>query len=253
MNEKEFAAKLKPWLERSAAQVGELEATRLKAARLRALDAYREPVSILGLATVNGGTLENARYTLLQRGVMVLPLVALVAALAFQSVNTDADLGEIDAQLLTRSCPGRLHRPGIPHVARKVLALIAALAFAGAAFAGAGEKDLKTPQTPWQKIAPEDQKILAPLAGEWDRLPGYQQQRLQSAAKQYPKMQPIQRERFQERLQGWANMSPEQRKAARESFQGLRKLPPEKQHELRERWLQKREAGSAPPSQKPAP
>jgi hypothetical protein len=105
MNEKDFAAKLKPWLERSAAQVGELEATRLKAARLRALDAYREPVSILGLATVNGGVLENARYTLLQRALMIIPLVALVAVLTVQSIDTDADLGEIDAQLLTQELP----------------------------------------------------------------------------------------------------------------------------------------------------
>ena len=105
MNEKDFAAKLKPWLERSAAQVGELEATRLKAARLRALDAYREPVSILGLATVNGGVLENARYTLLQRALMIIPLVALVAVLTVQSIDTDADTGEIDAQLLTQELP----------------------------------------------------------------------------------------------------------------------------------------------------
>ena len=105
MNEKDFAAKLKPWLERSAAQVGELEATRLKAARLRALDAYREPVSILGLATVNGGVLENARYTLLQRALMIIPLVALVAVLTVRSIDTDADLGEIDAQLLTQELP----------------------------------------------------------------------------------------------------------------------------------------------------
>lgn len=105
MNEKDFAAKLKPWLERSAAQVGELEASRLKAARLKALDAYREPVSILGLATVNGGLLENARYTLLQRGLMILPLLALVAALAVQSIDTDADPGELDAQLLSQELP----------------------------------------------------------------------------------------------------------------------------------------------------
>ena len=53
MNEKDFAAKLKPWLERSAAQVGELQATRLKAARLRAL---REAA----LADDNGAQLARA-------------------------------------------------------------------------------------------------------------------------------------------------------------------------------------------------
>jgi hypothetical protein len=105
MNEKEFAAKLKPWLERSAAQVGDLQATRLKAARLRALDAYREPVSLLGLVTVSGGLVETARYTLLQRALMFLPPLALVATLAVQSLTTDVDPGEIDAQLLSQELP----------------------------------------------------------------------------------------------------------------------------------------------------
>ena len=105
MNEKEFGAKLKPWLERSAAAVGELQATRLKAARLKALDAYREPVSLLGLVTVNAGVVETARYTVLQRALMFLPLLALVATLAVKSLSTDADLGELDAQLLSQELP----------------------------------------------------------------------------------------------------------------------------------------------------
>jgi hypothetical protein len=54
---------------------------------------------------VNGGVLENARYTLLQRALMIIPLVALVAVLTVQSIDTDADLGEIDAQLLTQELP----------------------------------------------------------------------------------------------------------------------------------------------------
>ena len=105
MNEKEFGAKLKPWLERSAAAVGELQATRLKAARLKALDAYREPVSLLGLVTVNAGVVQTARYTVLQRALMFLPLLVLVATLAVQSLSTDADIGELDAQLLAQELP----------------------------------------------------------------------------------------------------------------------------------------------------
>jgi hypothetical protein len=104
MNEKEFSDKLKPWLERSAAEVGELQATRLKAARLKALDAYREPVSILGLVTVGGGVMEQVRYTVFQRAIMWLPLIALMATLAVQSVNSE-DPGELDAQLLSQELP----------------------------------------------------------------------------------------------------------------------------------------------------
>ena len=104
MNEKEFAAKLKPWLDRSAAQVGELQATRLKAARLKALDAYREPATLGGLVGL-GGVLGASRHTLLQRALMVLPLIALVATLAVRSLTADVDLGELDAQLLSQELP----------------------------------------------------------------------------------------------------------------------------------------------------
>lgn len=104
MNEKEFAQKLRPWLQRSADQVGELQATRLRAGRLRALDAWREPVSILGLQ-VSGGTVQELRYTVLQRALLVLPLVALLFALALQTGSGDADFGDLDAALLTQELP----------------------------------------------------------------------------------------------------------------------------------------------------
>jgi len=122
-------------------------------------------------------------------------------------------------------------------VARKVAQLIFAGALAALATLAGANNDLRTPQTPWRSLSPEQQRILGPVASDWDRLPGYQQQRLMSAAKKYPALQPIQKERFDQRLRDWTTMTPDQRKAARETFQGMRKLPPEKQHELRERWL----------------
>ena len=104
MNEKDFAQKMKPWLERGAAQVGEMQATRLKSARLRALDAYREPVRVMGLA-LSHGTVETINYSIVQRALLLLPVVALLATLAIKSASTDPDLGELDAQLLTQELP----------------------------------------------------------------------------------------------------------------------------------------------------
>jgi hypothetical protein len=95
---------MKPWLDRTAAGVGEMQATRLKAARLRALDHVREPVRVFGLVTVGAGTAETLRYGVLPRALMWLPLVALLAALAVKSLD-DSDLGELDAQLLTQELP----------------------------------------------------------------------------------------------------------------------------------------------------
>src|SRR5262245_17935658 len=105
MNEQEFASKLKPWLNRSAAEVGDLQATRLKAARLRAMEAYREPVRLLGLVTVNAGTAQTLHYSVLQRALLFLPLAILLTVLALKTMDYEVDVGDLDAQLLTQELP----------------------------------------------------------------------------------------------------------------------------------------------------
>jgi hypothetical protein len=104
MNENDFGSKLKPWLDRGAASIGEIQATRLKAARLRAMDAYREPVRLLGLVTVAAGTAQTIQYSIVQRALLFVPILALLAALAIKSAD-EMDLGELDAQLLTQELP----------------------------------------------------------------------------------------------------------------------------------------------------
>ncbi len=105
MNEKNFGEKLRPWLQRSASEVGELQATRLKSARLRALDAWREPVRLLGVVTVNAGTAQTLKYSVLQQALLWLPIVILLATLAAKTLSPEADIGELDAQLLTGELP----------------------------------------------------------------------------------------------------------------------------------------------------
>ena len=105
MNEKEFAEKLKPWLERSADGIGEMQATRLRSARLRAMDTWREPVNLLGIVRVSGGVLTTIKYSIIQRSLLWVPIIALVATLAIQTMSQEPDLGEIDAQLLTGELP----------------------------------------------------------------------------------------------------------------------------------------------------
>jgi Protein of unknown function (DUF3619) len=104
MNEKEFASKLKPWLDRSAETIGEMQATMLRSARLRALDSFREPVRILGLIAVPAGTAQTIQYTFVQRALLLIPIVALLAALAVKSMQ-ETDVGELDAQLLAQELP----------------------------------------------------------------------------------------------------------------------------------------------------
>jgi len=105
MNEHEFATKLKPWIDSAAQGVGEMQATKLKAARLRALDAYREQVRLYGLVPTAAGTAHAIHYGIVQRALLWLPIAALLATLAIQSMGEIDDAGDIDAQLLTQELP----------------------------------------------------------------------------------------------------------------------------------------------------
>jgi hypothetical protein len=105
MNEKEFGKKLQPWLERSAAEVGAMQATRLRSARLRAMDAYREPVQLFGLLTIGQGTVQTIKYSVLQQALLWLPPLLLLAILVARIVFPEVDIGELDAQLLTGELP----------------------------------------------------------------------------------------------------------------------------------------------------
>ncbi len=105
MKEKDFGAALRPWLDRAAGEVGELQATRLRASRLKALDARQEPVRLLGLVTVGAGTARMLKYSVLQQVLLWVPLVALLATLTAKSLAPDVDVGEIDAQLLAGELP----------------------------------------------------------------------------------------------------------------------------------------------------
>jgi hypothetical protein len=105
MNEKEFGKKLQPWLERTAAEVGAMQATRLRSARLRAMDAYREPVQLFGLLTIGQGTVQTPKYSVLQQALLWLPPLILLAILVAKVVFPEVDIGELDAQLLTGELP----------------------------------------------------------------------------------------------------------------------------------------------------
>ena len=105
MNEKDFAQKLKPWLDRGAASVGEVQSVKLKAARLRALDAWREPVRLFGFIPMTSARAQAIHYGVVQRALLLLPIALLLAVLAIQTVDDDSDLGDLDAQLLGQELP----------------------------------------------------------------------------------------------------------------------------------------------------
>ena len=106
--EKDFAQKVARTLNWGLSRIEDDKLTRIRAARQRALLAYREPVTILGLVTVSGQTLDMSNW--IRKPLFWLPILIVVAAVAGQTLtssddNSDETLGELDAQLLTGELP----------------------------------------------------------------------------------------------------------------------------------------------------
>ena len=106
--EKDFAQKVTHTLNWGLSRIEDSKLTRIRAARQRALSAYREPVTILGLVTVSGQTLDMSNW--IRKPLFWLPILIVVAAVAGQTLtgsddNSDEALGELDAQLLTGELP----------------------------------------------------------------------------------------------------------------------------------------------------
>ena len=78
MNEKDFGEKVAQTLNFGVSLIEEDTLARLRASRRLAMDAYREPVSILGLVTVSGQTLNVTHWA--KKPLFWLPALAIAAA-----------------------------------------------------------------------------------------------------------------------------------------------------------------------------
>ena len=108
MNEKDFGAKVTHILNWGLTRIDDDKLARLRIARAKAMEAYREPITVLGLVTISGPSLD-AKYNLIQKPLIWLPMLALVLALALAGANflddPNADIGDLDAALLTGELP----------------------------------------------------------------------------------------------------------------------------------------------------
>lgn len=107
MNEEEFGQKITRTLNWGLSRIEEDKLAKLRAGRRKAMDAYREPVTILGLVTVSGQTLNVSNW--IRKPLFWLPILAVSAALVTYSLNSGDDVyddvGELDAKLLTGELP----------------------------------------------------------------------------------------------------------------------------------------------------
>ena len=106
--EKDFAQKITRTLNWGLSRILDDKLARIRAGRQKAMVAYREPVTILGLVTVSGQTLDVSNW--IRRPLFWLPILAITVAVAAYTLSGNDDIydeagGELDAQLLTGELP----------------------------------------------------------------------------------------------------------------------------------------------------
>ncbi len=109
MNEKDFSITVARHLDGGLADIDSAKLARLCAARQKAMTLHREPVWILGLASVSGRFLEPS--FLVSKPLFWLPLLTalvVIVTLLLQPQATDDlydESGMLDAKLLTSELP----------------------------------------------------------------------------------------------------------------------------------------------------
>ena len=106
--EKDFAQKITNTLTWGLSRIDDDKMIRVRASRQRAMAAYRSPVTILGLVTVSGQSMEMSRW--IRKPLFWLPIFAVVAAVSTYTLTGTDDIydvtgGELDAQILTGELP----------------------------------------------------------------------------------------------------------------------------------------------------
>ena len=106
--EKDFAQKITNTLTWGLSRIDDDKMIRVRASRQRAMAAYRAPVTILGLVTVSGQSMEMSRW--IRKPLFWLPIFAVVAAVSTYTLTGTDDIydvtgGELDAQILTGELP----------------------------------------------------------------------------------------------------------------------------------------------------
>jgi hypothetical protein len=107
MNDNEFGTKVARYLNTGLSQIDDDKLARLRVARERAMDAFREPVMVTRLATAYGP--DSGLLGWLRKPLFWVPaLVLAAAAVTYIATSQDGgfdDVGELDAKLLTGELP----------------------------------------------------------------------------------------------------------------------------------------------------
>ena len=108
MNEQDFGRAIAKKLNAGLADIPAAQASKLNQGRQRAMAAYREPISILGLITVGGPSAES-KFGWLIKPMILVPAAVVAIAIAGATIWQDELQNEqgdsIDAAILSQELP----------------------------------------------------------------------------------------------------------------------------------------------------
>ena len=88
----------------------------------------------------------------------------------------------------------------------------------------------------YNRMSPEEKRIIKKRYQEWESLPEYKQQMLRRRMEKYKQLPPQERERFRQRHRQLQKLPPEERYKIREKLRKWDSLSPEEQEQIRQRF-----------------
>ena len=113
--------------------------------------------------------------------------------------------------------------------------------------------ELITQGSDWQRLSPEEQLALAPLAGKWASLSSLQRDKWRTAARKFNHLSPRQKERFHRRLVKWSEVTRTQKNIARSNYKAFKRKPARDKTKALATWKARSKTGKEAAAQGPEP
>jgi hypothetical protein len=106
---------------------------------------------------------------------------------------------------------------------------------------------LITSRSDWQKLSPDEQLVLAPLADKWASLNGLQREKWRSVARKFEHLSQSKKDRAYRRMTKWSALGSAQKNIARQNFKALNRKPPRDKEKALAAWAAYSNSGNKPP------
>lgn len=112
---------------------------------------------------------------------------------------------------------------------------------------------LITQGSDWQRLSPEEQLALAPLAEKWASLNSVQRDKWRSTARKFKHLSQKQKDRFHRRLVKWSEVTSAQKNVARSNYKAFKRKPAQDKMKALATWKARSKSGENVATLEPKP